>query len=230
MTRLDFFQFNHQRYPDFDGSVKDAARREVYETLHDAIAADRPLRSMLESDHVVVNDLLADYYGIPGVSGPGFRRVRVPDGLPRGGLLGMTAILAMGSDGERSSPVERGVWVLRKLLHDPPPPAPANVPQLSRFTGKQLSARDLMTAHQEQPQCAQCHRTIDPIGYGLENFDAVGRWRMEERIEPLRPSRLAKPAVFAIDATVIEGTAQDAIYHGLSSDKDLDAGTDFPRK
>ena len=92
----------------------------------------------------------------------------------------MAAILAMGSDGQRSSPVERGVWVLRKLLNDPPPPAPANVPQLSRLKGKLLPARQLLEAHMEQAQCAQCHKSIDPIGYGLENLYAAGLWRNTE--------------------------------------------------
>jgi len=180
MERLDFFQFNYQKYPMFDDSIKEAARHEVYATLRNLIEEDRSIGELLKSDHVLVNDLLANYYGIEGVDGDHFRRVPVPEGSPRGGLLGMAAVLAMGSDGERSSPVERGAWVLRKLLHDAPPPAPANVPQLSRFEGDFLSARVLGKAHQEEPQCAQCHRKIDPIGYGLENFDAVGLWRDEE--------------------------------------------------
>ena len=124
----------------------------------------------------------------------------------RGGLLGMAAILAMGSDGERSSPVERGAWVMRKLLHDPPPPAPPNVPQLSRHAGKLLPARELQKAHMEQPQCAQCHRTIDPIGYGLENFNAVGLWRDEEYTEFAKDNRVIRSKLFPIDAA---GTLPD---------------------
>ena len=180
MVRLDFFQFTPRLYPKFDASARASARQEVYETIRCVLQNDVPLRALLKSDFVVVNDVMADYYGIPGVKGGMFRPVKVPAGMPRGGLLGTAAVLAMGSDGERSSLVERGAWVLRKLLHDPPPPAPANVPMLSRFAGKLMSARELMTAHQEQPQCAQCHRRIDPIGYALENFDAAGNWRREE--------------------------------------------------
>jgi hypothetical protein len=89
----------------------------------------------------------------------------------------------MGSNGESTSPVERGAWVLRKLLHDPPPPAPPNVPQLARLDGKLLSVRERQRAHQEQPQCASCHRKIDPIGFGMENFDAAGHWRTEDTYE-----------------------------------------------
>ena len=88
----------------------------------------------------------------------------------------------MGSDGVRSSPVERGAWVLRHLLNDPPPPAPPNVPQLSRLAGKPLTTRERLAAHQEEPQCASCHRKIDPIGFGLENFNAAGKWRTTEGI------------------------------------------------
>ncbi len=92
----------------------------------------------------------------------------------------MSAIMAMGGNGERTSPVERGAWVLRKLLHDPPPPAPPNVPQLSRLGDQPLSPRERTLAHQEEAQCLQCHRKIDPIGFGLENFNAIGQWRTTE--------------------------------------------------
>jgi hypothetical protein len=112
-----------------------------------------------------------------------FRKVDLPKDSPRGGLLGMAAILAMGSNGRDTSPVERGAWVLRKILHEPPPPAPPNVPQLNRLENKMLSTRERLAAHQEQPQCAQCHRKIDPIGFGLENFNAAGKWRTSETYE-----------------------------------------------
>jgi hypothetical protein len=92
----------------------------------------------------------------------------------------MAAIQFMGGNGERTSPVERGAWVLRKLLNDPPPPAPANVPAITRLAGKVLTTRERLLAHQEEPQCASCHRKIDPIGFGLENFDAAGQWRTED--------------------------------------------------
>ena len=112
-----------------------------------------------------------------------FERVALPNNSPRGGLLGMAAIHLMGGNGDESSPVERGAWVLRKLLHQPPPPAPANVPNLARLSDKVLTTRDRLRAHQELPQCASCHRKIDPIGFGLENFDAVGLWRTENSYE-----------------------------------------------
>ena len=92
----------------------------------------------------------------------------------------MAAIHAMGSNGVETNPVERGVWVLRKLLNDPPPPAPANVPQITRLSQQLLTTLERLASHQKEPQCASCHRKIDPIGFGLENFDAAGRWRTED--------------------------------------------------
>jgi hypothetical protein len=177
LDRLDFFQFDTKQFRDFDESAKAAARREVYETFAHLLRNGGSLSRLLKSDEVHVNGLLATYYGIEGVSGDEFRPVKVPEGSPRGGLLGMAAVLAMGSNGERTSPVERGTWVLRYLLHHPPPPAPPNVPQLDRLDGKPVSPRDRLLAHQEEPQCLQCHRKIDPIGFGLENFNAAGKWR-----------------------------------------------------
>jgi len=185
MERLDFFQFDPALYPKFDDSTKAAARREVYETFAHLLRTDAPLSDLLASDYVVVNGLLADYYGLEGVAGDAFRKVSLPATSPRGGLLGMAAVHAMGSNGEHSSPVERGAWVLRKLLNDPPPPAPPNVPQLARLAGKSLTSRERVVLHQEEPQCASCHRKIDPIGFGLENFDAVGAWRTTDSYTPL---------------------------------------------
>jgi hypothetical protein len=184
LDRLEFFRFDHELFPDFDEATREAAKREVYETFHTLISGNLDARNLLANDFVVVNGLLAAYYGLDDggspVIGDDFRVVKLPADSPRGGLLGMAAILAMGSNGERTSPVERGAWVLRKLMHDPPPPAPANVPQLTRLESREITTRERLRMHQEEPQCAQCHRVIDPIGYGLENFDAAGRWRTEE--------------------------------------------------
>jgi len=182
MDRLDFFQFNSQLYPEMDESGKNSAREEVFATLKTLLDENLSIEHLLKSKFVVIDDLLADYYGIKGVEGSHFRKVEVAPDSPRGGLLGTAAVLAMGSDGERSSPVERGSWIMRYLLHDPPPPAPANVPQLSRLSGTPKPARELVKIHQEEAQCAQCHRKIDPLGFGLENFDASGKWRALEQI------------------------------------------------
>jgi hypothetical protein len=180
LDRLDFFQVNLAMYPRFDHSTKLAAKREIFETIEYLVRHNGSLRDLLKADYVVTNSVLAQYYGLDGVKGDEFRKVALPKDSPRGGLLGMAAIQFMGGNGEHTSPVERGAWVLRKLLDDPPPPAPANVPALTRLAGKVLTTRERMQAHQEDAQCASCHRKIDPIGFGLENFDAAGQWRSED--------------------------------------------------
>ena len=183
MDRLDFFQFNTQLFRDFDESTKAAARTEVFRTVEHLLRENASVRDLLKADYVVVNGLLGTFYGLEGVSGDAFRKVSLPGGSPRGGLLGMAAVLAMGSNGEHTSPVERGAWVLRFLLNAPPPNAPPNVPQLTRLNGQLLTTRERLLAHQEQPQCASCHRAIDPIGFGLENFNTVGKWRTEDSFQ-----------------------------------------------
>ncbi len=182
MERVDMFQFSGAQYPEFDNAVRANAREELFSMVRLLVKDELPLKDLLHCNYVVINDLLAEYYGIENVEGHEFRKVEVERDSVRGGLLGTCAVHVMGSDGIRSSPVERGAWVLRHLLNNPPPPAPPNVPQLSRLDGKTLPVRKLQRAHQEQPQCAQCHQKIDPIGYGLENFDPTGAWREVESV------------------------------------------------
>jgi len=180
LDRIDFFEVNRALYPRFDTGTKVAAKGEIHETIAHILKHNASLNDLLKSDYVVINRVLAHYYGISGVKGDNYEKVSLPKDSPRGGLLGMAAIHFMGGNGERTSPVERGAWVLRKLLHDPPPPAPANVPAITRLAGKVLTTHERLLAHQEDPQCASCHRKIDPIGFGLENFDAAGQWRTED--------------------------------------------------
>lgn len=211
MQRLDQFQFHNRTFPDFDQSVRENARQEVYANVRHILDHQLPLGTLLKSDFVIINDYLATYYGFDGVEGHGFRVVPVPPDHPRGGLLGMAAAHVMGSDGVRSSPVERGTWVLRYLLNDPPPPAPPNVPMLARFDDQLLSARELVEVHMEEPQCAQCHRKIDPIGFGMENFDAAGIWREELVVQDPNPKNWRNPETktFPIEphGTLPDGTA-----------------------
>ncbi|GAB5406442.1 MAG: hypothetical protein Aurels2KO_46730 [Aureliella sp.] len=232
MERLDLFQFDVKLYREFDESTRAACRREVYESFAHLLRANgNPTRKrgteptetpeiprsrvglptdnggrlgkLLKCDYVFVNGLLATYYGIEGVTGDEFRKIKLPAESPRGGLLGMAAIHAMGSDGVVSSPVERGAWVLRHLLNDPPPPAPPNVPQISRLEGQILTARERLLGHQEEAQCASCHRKIDPIGFGLENWDAAGKWRTEDSYQArdARGRGVGKRKTWAIDAS-----------------------------
>lgn len=193
MDRLEFFQVNQELHPHFAASIKLAARDEIFETIRHVLQKDASLGDLLNADYVVINSLLANYYGIPGVQGDHFRKVRLPPGSPRGGLLGMAAVHLMGGNGERTSPVERGAWVLRKLLNDPPPPAPPNVPAITRLADRALTTHERLKAHQEEAQCASCHRKIDPIGLGLENFDAAGLWRTEDSSMALNAAGKPEP-------------------------------------
>ncbi|MDF1853136.1 MAG: DUF1592 domain-containing protein [Verrucomicrobiales bacterium] len=198
MERLGMFPFNTLLYPEIDNAVMENSREEIYQMIRHNLNEKRPLKHLLKSDYVLTNDIMADYYGMDPVEGHEFTKVSLPSNSPRGGLLSTAAVLAMGSDGTRSSPVERGVWVLRHILNDPPPPAPPNVPQLDRIENVFQPARDKVKAHQEAAQCTNCHRKIDPIGYGMENFDAAGLWRVEEVISA-RVGKRTKTEAFPID-------------------------------
>jgi hypothetical protein len=179
LDRFELFEADKKKYPDFDVSVKHSARQEIYETVSYLFKHNQPLTDLLKSNYVIVDPVMAHYYQLEGEIKNGFQKITLPANSPRGGLLGMAGVHFMGGDGIHSSPVERGVWVLRKILNDPPPPAPANVPQFERLSAKLLTKRERVKMHQTDSQCASCHRKIDPIGFGLENFNAVGIWRDE---------------------------------------------------
>jgi mono/diheme cytochrome c family protein len=206
LDRLDFFEFNRELFPRFDNSTKLAAREEVFATFEHTLRENASVRELLKSEHAIINPVLADYYGIAGVKGDAFQKVSLPKDSARGGLLGMAAVMAMGGNGEHTSPVERGTWVLHKLLHDPPPPAPANIPQITRLAGQVLTTRERLVAHQQDAQCASCHRRIDPVGLGLENFDAVGQWRTEDTYQVI--DETGKPVKGASKTWEIEAAGQ----------------------
>jgi len=135
---------------------------------------------LLTANYTFVNERLAHHYGIPNVQGSWFRRVTLPADSVRGGLLGQGSILTVTSYATRTSPVLRGKWVLENLLASPPPPPPADVPALKTEgaeSGKTLTMRDAMVQHRANPVCAGCHARMDPIGFAMENFDALGKWR-----------------------------------------------------
>jgi hypothetical protein len=142
---------------------------------------DRSVLDLLNADYTFVNERLARHYGIPNVYGSRFRRVKVPNEARRG-LLGHASVLTVTSYPNRTSPVERGKWILTNLLGVPPQPPPPNVPSLEETAsdGKVLSLRERMERHRANPVCAGCHRAMDPIGFALENFDGVGHWRTRE--------------------------------------------------
>jgi hypothetical protein len=169
-------------FPNWDGSLSESFVRET-ELFFDSIVRDnRSVLDVITADYTFVNERLARHYGIPNVTGPDFRRVPLPD--QRRGLLTQGSVLLLTSVADRTSPVQRGKWVLQVLLGSPPPPPPPNVPALEETKGSSegrlLSVRERMEQHRSNPACVSCHRVIDPIGLALENFDVVGRYRIKD--------------------------------------------------
>ena len=165
-------------FPDFDETLRRALRRETELFFESVVREDRSALDLITADYTFLNERLARHYGMPGVAGSHFRRVPLPPGSPRGGLLGHGSILAVTGYATRTSPVVRGKWVLENLLGTPPPPPPANVPPLDEAkSAAVLSMRERMEEHRRNPACAACHALMDPVGLSLENFDAIGRWR-----------------------------------------------------
>jgi cytochrome c553 len=166
-------------FPDFDDGLRQAMRRETELFVDSIIRENRSVLEFLTADYTFVNERLARHYGIPHVYGDTFRRVTLPEGSARRGLLGQASILTVTSYAHRTSPVLRGKWMLENILGTPPPPPPPNVPALKETTqtGKALTMREAMEQHRANPACASCHARMDPLGFAFENFDAVGRWR-----------------------------------------------------
>ena len=166
-----------QVYPDFDDNLRRAMKEETTLLFDSIMREDRSVMDLLNADYTFVNERLARHYGIAGIYGSYFRRVKVPDESRRG-IMGHGSILTVTSYPNRTSPVERGKWVLTNLLGVPPQPPPPNVPPLQESAGdKPRPFRERMEQHRKDPVCAGCHKVMDPIGFSLENFDAVGQWR-----------------------------------------------------
>jgi len=171
---------NVRLYPDFDDNLRQAFRTETELFVDSVVREDRSVLDLLRADYTFLNERLAKHYGIPNVYGSRFRRVELGPDSRRGGLLRQGSVLAVTSYATRTSPVIRGVWVLSNIVGAPPPPPLPNVPALDGNVPANLPVRERMAAHRASPVCASCHRTIDPVGFALENFDAVGRWRDNE--------------------------------------------------
>ena len=165
-------------FPTFDDNLREAFRRETELFFDSQVRADRSVLELLAADYTFLNDRLARHYGIPGVYGSHYRRVRYPDER-RAGLLGHGSILTVTSHPNRTSPVVRGKWLLENLLGSPPPPPPPDIPALVENDEGSAPAtvRARMEQHRSNPACAACHAKMDPLGFALENFDAVGQWR-----------------------------------------------------
>ena len=178
LGRLNASDPDADLFPYFTNNLREAFLMETKLFIEYVLKEDRPLLELLNADYTFVNELLAKHYDIPDVYGSHFRKVSLPDSS-RGGLLGQGSILTVTSYANRTAPTIRGKWVLENILSSPPPAPPANVPGLrdKNDEGKVLSMRAQMELHRANPVCASCHKVMDPLGFALENYDGIGKWR-----------------------------------------------------
>jgi hypothetical protein len=169
------------RFPGFDATLREAMLTESELFFESQVREDRSILDLLRADYTFINARLAEHYGIPDVYGSHFRKFPIVDEA-RQGLLGQGSVLTVTSYANRTSVVLRGKWVLETLLGAPPPPPPPNVPPLEENdpAGAPTSLRQKMEQHRANPVCASCHANMDPLGFALENFDAIGRWREDD--------------------------------------------------
>jgi hypothetical protein len=174
-------------FPTWDDALKKAMAKEAEAFFEYVVQNDRSILEFLDADYTFVNDRLAKHYGISGVSGSEFRKVKLPDGR-RGGVVTMASTLTVTSNPTRTSPVKRGKWILENILGTPPPPPAPDVPELPPTGQLKGTLRQQMEQHRANPSCATCHAKLDPLGFGLENFDAIGTWRDKDNKQPIDPS------------------------------------------
>lgn len=169
-------------YPDYDAALAGAFQTETRLFVNSLLRENRSVLDLLRANYTYLDERLAGHYGVPGVTGPGFRRVTLDKTPERGGLLGHGSVLLLTSHSTKTSPVLRGKWILDNLLNSPPPAPPANVPPLEEKAGdgRKLTAREQVERHRANPSCAGCHDRIDPLGFALENYDVLGRWRSKD--------------------------------------------------
>ena len=196
---LENVAISRDYYPKFNSLLKKEMRGETQHFFAHLVRRNQSALELLNSDYSMLNEPLAKHYGIEGVFGREFRKVKLPAELHRGGLLGHASILASNSTGSDSHAVRRAVWIRDRLLNDPPAPPPPDVPSLEKSDPKfhKLSIREQLEIHRQREACASCHRNIDPWGISLENFDAVGLWR--EKVRRKKGRRFESIPVNAVD-------------------------------
>ena len=177
IRNLDVVKPDPQKFPEWGPELRDAMRTETRMFFETLLRENRPLEEFLDARFTFLNERLAKHYGVAGVTGPEFRRVELPSGQ-RGGLLGQASVLTVSSYPTRTSPVIRGKYVLQNILGTPPPPPPPDVPALDEeAVGNTGSMRQQLEKHRANSTCAGCHARMDVLGFGLENYDATGKWR-----------------------------------------------------
>jgi len=178
LRRLEYQKPDRRAFPDFDERLRTAMQTETEMFFDGVVRENRSAMDFLDANYTYLNQRLAEHYGVPGVYGTTFRKVQLDPATHRGGLLGQGAVLTVTSYNNRTSVVLRGKWILENLLAAAPPPPPPLVPSLDDAkNGKTMTVREQMELHRKNPVCASCHTKMDPLGFSLENFDAVGAWR-----------------------------------------------------
>jgi mono/diheme cytochrome c family protein len=219
LRNLDAFTPNARLFPDFDDNLRQAMRQETELFFDSVLREDRSVLDLIKADYTFLNERLAKHYGIPNVYGSRMRRVTLTPESKRGGLLRQGSLLSVTSYATRTSPILRGVWVLGNVFGAQPPPPLPNVPALDESTvSANLPMRERLAAHRKNAVCASCHRTIDPVGFSLENFNAVGQWREYEADDVAIDVSGALPG-----AGEFHGVA--GLEEGLLSRPELFAGT-----
>lgn len=182
---LESLTRDRDKFPDFEDYLRLSMQRETELFIENIVREDRPITDFIDAPYTFVNERLARHYGIPNVSGPEFRRVDLTN-TKRGGVITQASVLTVSSYATRTSPVLRGRWILDNILGTPPADPPPDIPALDEAKiGTEMSVRQQMEAHRKNPTCSSCHRRMDPLGFGLENFDAIGAWRTEDGKFPI---------------------------------------------
>ena len=189
VRKLESVKPDLKRFPDFDEYLRLSMRRETEMFFESIVQEDRSILDFIDANYTYLNERLARFYNVPNVQGPQFRKVLFSTEAHRSGLLGQASVLTVSSYANRTSPVLRGKWVLENLVGAPPPPPPPDVPNLDEAKiGLTSSMREQMEQHRQNPVCASCHTRMDPLGFGLENFDAIGAWRTQDGKFPINAS------------------------------------------
>ncbi|HWD37988.1 MAG TPA: DUF1592 domain-containing protein [Fimbriimonas sp.] len=185
LRKLAIVEPNRRQFPSVNGAMKKDMETETKMFFTSVLQNNRPITDFIDADYTYVNGPLAKLYGMTGVEGGDFRRVKVAE--PRGGVLAQASVLLVTSNPTRTSPTKRGKWVLEQILGTPPPPPPPGVGVINdeQHKIKAATVRQLMEEHRKNPMCAACHAKMDPLGFGLENFDAVGQWRTTDHDAPI---------------------------------------------
>ncbi len=183
---LDSIQPDPAKFPQFHAGLRHDMRQETQLFFQSIIRDHRPISDFIDANYTFLNDRLAQFYGISGVEGRQFRRVELPPDSHRGGLLTQASVLTVSSYPARTSPVLRGKWILQNLLDSPPPPPPPNVPNLDeKAIGASMTMRQQLEQHRANAACNGCHSRMDPLGFDLENYDAIGQWRTKDGSLPV---------------------------------------------